>query len=478
MNSIWTQSCEIPKKHRLNKNIETEIVVIGAGLAGILIAHELKRAGKQVVILEANRIASGQTSHTTAKITSQHNFIYHRLIKTFGLEKARQYAIANEKALKQYKQLIQEEQVSCDFEAVDSYLYSNNQSLLETELNAVTQLGLPASIHFNTSLPIPMAGAIKFENQAQFHPLKFIKSLVNSLDIYENTPVLSVKENEIHTSSGIVQAKSIVFATHFPFINFPGFYFSRMHQERSYVLALKHAPKIDGMFLGEGNSAYSFRSYQDVLLFGGEKHRCGENSTGDRYEALRKKARDLFPNSQEIAHWSAQDCMTLDSVPYIGHYSSSSPNWYVATGFQKWGMTTSMVAATIIRDMICGIQNPNAEVFSPKRFSASQIPALTKESSKALKGLLRRTFQIPDRFVDDLSSGHGGVVLVAGEKVGVYKDHSGTIYAVDIRCPHLGCQLEWNPDERSWDCPCHGSSFDYQGNLISNPAQTNIVLDE
>lgn len=476
MDTIWTRTCNIPKRDTLQSNMKTEIAVIGAGLAGILIAFELQKSGKQVVVLEAKQIASGQTSHTTAKITSQHGLIYHHLIKHFGEELSRQYAVANEKAIAHYRLLIQQEQIACDFEEKDSYLYSDNLKLLELEQEAVTKLGLPASFVTSTSLPISAAGAIKFESQAQFHPLKFIKAISDSLNIYENTPVLSVDNHHIQTEHGSVEADTIIFATHFPFINFPGMYFTRMHQERSYILALNHAPNVDGIFLSEGSSTYSLRNYGNLLLLGGENHRCGENVDGGHYEALRQKAKELFPNSIEVAHWSAQDCISVDSVPYIGHYSSKTPNWYVATGFQKWGMTTSMVAALILRDTLCGSTNPYATIFSPSRFATSDLLNISKEGTMAVKGLLKRTLQLPENVVEDLPRGQGAIVFVSGEKVGVYKDDDGTIYPVTVRCPHLGCQLEWNPDEKSWDCPCHGSRFDYYGNWISNPAQTNISI--
>lgn len=476
MDTIWTTNCTIPRRESLQSHIQTEVAIIGAGLAGILIGYELQKSGKQVVLLEAKQIASGQTSHTTAKITSQHGFVYHHLIKHFGEKLARQYAIANEKAITHYRLLIKQEQIDCDFEEKDSYIYSDDMELLQKEFEAVTKLGLPAFFVPSTSLPIPAASAIQFESQAQFHPLKFIKSISECLTIYENTLVLSVEDNLIKTEQGTVRANSIVFATHFPFINFPGMYFTRMHQERSYVLALKHAPKIEGMFLGKGANAYSLRNYKDFLLFGGENHRCGEHIKGGHFDALRQKAKEWFPNSVEIGHWSAQDCISVDSVPYIGHYSSKTPNWYVATGFQKWGMTSSMVSALILKDLICGYENSYATIFSPNRFTPSDLLNITKEGGMAVKGLLKRTLQLPEHVIEDLPCGHGEIVLIADEKIGVYKDDNGTVYPVTIRCPHLGCQLEWNPDEKSWDCPCHGSRFDYHGNWISNPAQTNISI--
>lgn len=475
MESVWTKTCELEKHESLSGKIETEVAVIGGGMAGILIAYKLWKAGKQVVVLEGNRVGSGQTKNTTAKITSQHGMIYRGLIEKFGKEKAAQYARANEAAIREYKRMIQEEAIACDFEETSSYLYCQNLGQLEEEAKAAVSLGLPAAFVGKIQIPVSCAGAVKFENQGQFHPLKFLKALAQKLTIYENTPVKTVEAKEIRTEFGLVKAEHIVFACHYPFVNFPGLYFARMHQERSYVLALEHAANVDGMYLGVGENAYSFRNYGDLLLFGGENHRTGEVFAGSHYDALRKKAKEFYPESREVACWSAQDCMTGDDVPYIGVYADGKPGWYVATGFRKWGMTTSMVAAMLLCDRICGIENPYAEIFEPKRFGVGEIPWIAMESGNAVKGLARRMFQIPEETVKSLAPGKGGVLSLDGEKTGVYKDEKGELFAVDIRCPHLGCQLEWNPDEKTWDCPCHGSRFDYHGKLISNPAQEDIA---
>ena len=210
-----------------------------------------------------------------------------------------------------------------------------------------------------------------------------------------------------------------------------------------------------------------------------QNHRTGENTKGGKYDSLRAAAEKYFPGAKEVDHWSAQDCMPLDSIPYIGRFSESTPGWYVATGFKKWGMSSSMVAADILSDLICGQENPNAEVFSPYRFNTNSVPSAVTETVQAVKGLSRQIFSPGRAAVEQLPRGHGGIVTDSdGNKVGVYKDSNGKIYAVHPRCPHLGCQLEWNPDEKSWDCPCHGSRFDYHGNLIDNPAQANIASEE
>lgn len=478
MESIWTKTCSIPRREQLQKDMKTEVAVIGAGMAGILIAWQLQKAGKQVIILEADRIASGQTKNTTAKITSQHDLIYANLISSQEEEKARQYAMANETAIEEYRRIIQEEKIHCNFEETQAYVYSTDKEKLMEEAKAAASLGISASFVSHATLPFQRTCALRFDGQAQFHPLKFIKHLAEQLEIYEKTPVRTVDEHILHTPKATVTAEHIVFATHYPFVNFPGLYFARMHQERSYVLALENAPMEEGMFIGDGETSYSFRTYDKYLLFGGEGHRTGDNRQGGKYNALRQKAKELFPQSLEAAHWSAQDCIPADGIPYIGQYASGKPYWYVATGFQKWGMTTSMVSAMLIRDMICGKENPYAAVFDPRRFSAEAASGIACEGRQAVKTFAKRLFQLPEATAKELPLGHGGVVDLDGDKIGVYKEEDGTLHLVEIRCPHLGCQLEWNPDEKSWDCSCHGSRFDFRGKCITNPAQEDITIEK
>ncbi len=474
MESIWSQTCQIEERPPLPGDAETEVAVIGAGMAGALIASALQEAGKRVVVLEADRIASGQTKNTTAKITSQHGAIYRKLTDSLGEDSARQYAMANEAALAEYRRIIAENGIDCDFEEQSAYVYGDDAEALRAEAECAAALGLPASFTDKTTLPFSTAGAVRFDRQAQFHPLKFLKAIAEPLTIYEKTSVQAVEDHRLVTNRGTVTAEKIIFACHFPFVNFPGLYFARMHQERSYVLALENAPSMDGMwiFADGASNPYSFRRWNDLLLLGGGGHRCGENSAGGRYDELRQRARAWFPQSREAARWSAQDCVTADGVPYIGQYAASRPD--AATGFRKWGMTTSMAAAMLLRDSICGRENPYAEVFDPGRFDPETVTGVAEESGQAVKGLARRFFRIPTETAGKLPRGHGGVVLLDGEKVGVYKDEDGTLYPVDTRCPHMGCQLEWNPDGKSWDCPCHGSRFDRFGRLISGPAQTGL----
>lgn len=441
MKSIWSMNTEIEKREALIGGLKTDVAVIGAGMAGILIAYHLQKYGVQVVVLEADRIAGGETKNTTAKITSQHGLIYQNLIKNLGKEQARLYAEANEQAINEYETLIKKENICCHFMRLPAYLYSEQEQLcLEEEAKAAEILGISSRFCTESNLPFAIKGAVCFKHQAQFQPLEFISALSKQLTIYEKTRVLSVKGHMIYTERGDVFADHIVFATHYPIINVPGLYFMRQHQERSYVLALANAQKLDGMYYGIDKNGLSFRNFEDILLLGGSGHRTGENTMGGAYDFLRIKANEYYNGHKELAHWSAQDCIPHDSIPFIGRYSRIRPYWYVATGFKKWGMTSSMISARIISDEITGEKNPYKELFSPQRFHYGlSHKKLVKDIGISIKGLAR-----------------------------------GHFLRKAVKCPHMGCELHWNKDEACFECPCHGSRFNEMGELLDDPAQKGI----
>lgn len=479
MKSVWSESCKFRKREALNKDIKTDVLVIGAGIAGVLTAYMLKQKGREVVVIDAAEIASGNTKNTTAKITSQHDLIYSKLIAEFGEEKARQYAKANELAIKKYKEIIEDKRIECDFEEKPAYVYSLNEiDVLKEEVEAAKNLGIDAEFVDEANLPFKINGAVKFNNQAQFNPLKFLKGISNELIIYENTRALEIKENLVVTSGGNITANNIVVATHYPIMNAPGYYFMKMHQERSYVLALENTSEIDGMYIDLNKEGYSFRTYNNLLLLGGISHRTGENEEGGSYDELRKVAKKLYPKAKEKYYWSAQDCMTIDGIPYIGRYSSETPNIYVATGFNKWGMTSSMVSAMIISNMILEKENDFSEIFSPRRFDLSlSINNIANDLIETAKNFIAQKVSIPSSEIEHIKNGHGGIIEYNGEKVGIYKNKEGKEFFVSTKCTHLGCQLSWNADELTWDCPCHGSRFDYKGRLIGSPATKDLVED-
>ncbi|MVX65454.1 FAD-dependent oxidoreductase [Clostridium chromiireducens] len=480
MESVWSSEVNFRKRETLNKNIECDVLVIGAGMAGILTAYMLSKSGREVVVIDARSTAGGVTKNTTAKITSQHDLIYDSIIKEFGEEGAIQYARANELAIRRYKEIIDSEKIDCDFEYKDAYLYTlDNIESLEDEYNAAQRSGIDAELVDEVSIPVGAKKALKFKNQAQFNPLKFLRPISEKLTIYENTVALDITEdNTVVTKNDMkIKANKIVVAAHYPFLNTPGYYFMRMHQERAYVLALENAEDVNGMYKCIDKTGYSFRNYKNLLIFGGAVRRTGENEEGGAYEELRKAAKELYPNSTEKYHWSTQDCMTLDNIPYIGHYSSKTPNIYVETGFKKWGMTTSMVSAMIISDMILENENDFSEIFSPGRFDmSSSMKNAANDLIITAKNFIAQRIDIPEETLESIQNGHGGIVEYKGQKTGVYKDNDGKVFTVSTKCAHLGCELKWNADDLTWDCPCHGSRYNYEGIWIESP--TNKCLHE
>lgn len=446
MESIWSNTVQIHERSALEEDISVEAAVIGAGMAGILTAYLLEENGVPVVVLEADRIASGQTRNTTAKITGQHGLIYNKLIKQIGWKKAQLYARAQEAAISEYGRVIGKGGIKCHFQKLSSYLYSACQKdTLLKEAQAAQALGLNAKFLEKAEIPMENVGAVCFEGQAQFHPLEFINEISRGLVIYEKTRALSVKGNKIVTNRGTVTAEHIIFASHYPFINVPGFYFAREHQERSYVIALENAVQPEGMYYGIDQGELSLRNYENFLLVGGGSHRTGRNQEGGQYEKLRQQAKKYFPAGKEAFCWSAQDCMPHDKMALIGNFSCFRPYWYVETGFQKWGMTSAMLSAMIIRDAVCGIENPYRRLFSPQRFR----PAMAAGS-----------------FVHDMA------VSVKELSKGMFAPGSGEVRK--LQCPHMGCRLYWNEEGQSFDCPCHGSRFDREGKLLDGPAQKDL----
>ncbi len=426
MESVWERTAKKTRFFELDGNIKTDVLIVGGGIAGILCAYKLKCAGTNCLLLEADRICGGITRNTTAKITLGHGLIYDKMIHRFGEEGARLYAEAQIKACREYSRLC--ENIDCDYELRDNYVYSlDDRKKIEREVAALKRIGVSAELSNVSELPFSVAGAVRVKNQAQFHPLKFLYEIAKDLPIFEHTKVTELSQNRAKTNRGEVSFEKLIIATHFPMLNKHGLYPLKLYQHRSYVIALRGAQSVGGMYVDESGTGLSFRNYGDLLLLGGGGHRTGKR--GGSYAELEDFAKRYYKSAKIVERWATQDCMTLDGISYIGQYAKSTPDIFVATGFNKWGMTGAMVAADILSDLVRGRKNPHAEIFSPSR--SVLRPQLAVNVFESIVGLLTPTAP---------------------------------------RCPHLGCALKYNSAEHTWDCPCHGSRFTEQGELIDNPA--------
>ncbi len=430
MESVWNVNTKLPEFPEPEKDIKTDVLIIGGGIAGILTAYFLHQKGIKYILVEKDRICSGTTHNTTAKITFQHGLNYQKILRSSSVETAQKYLNVNKTAFDKYTEMCRN--IECDYETKDNYVFSiNNRRTLENEIKILSRIGYKAEFCESLPIPIKTVGAVKFPKQAQFNPLKFISAIVDGLNIYENIFVREMIGTTAVTDKCRIKADKVIVTTHFPFINKHGSYFLKLYQHRSYVIALENAQYINGMYVDENHKGMSFRNYGGLLFIGGGGHRTGEK--GGNWNELRDFTKFHYPDAHEKFYWSAQDCMSLDGIPYIGKYSRNTPDMYVAGGFNKWGMTGAMVSAMILSDMVMGRRNEYADIFSPSRNIIK--PQLFINSRKAVKNLFTLTTK---------------------------------------RCPHMGCALKWNSAEHSWDCACHGSRFSDKGKVLDNPANGDL----
>lgn len=490
--SFWIASTPETNYPALTRDLSVDVAIVGAGLVGITAAKLLKQAGKTVAVLESDRISHGTSGHTTAKLTSQHHLIYADLIEKIGADGAGLYGESNQAAVEQVASFVAAENIDCDFERKNAHVYATTASdreKIEAEVEAALKLGLPASFVTEANLPFPITGAVRFDNQAQFHPRKYILHLAKTVHgdgsvICENTRVMTVEEEQpcrVITKNGpTVTATDVIVATNLPILD-QGLYFAKSYPKRSYLIGARIGADKDpgGMFIGAGEITKSIRTtpHPDgglLLLVGGGGHKVGEASdTDDRYRRLDEFMRSQFGVSTEY-RWSTQDMVSFDRLPYIGRLTPANNHIYVATAFSLWGMSKSTLSAMILSDLILGVKNPWADLYDSLR----PTPFVSQESVKEnldvgmrwfgdrLKGL----FKSPD----DLSPGNAELMTVNGNKIAAYCDEAGHLHQVSAVCPHLACIVAWNPAEKSWDCPCHGSRFDIDGQLLRGPAVKDL----
>ncbi len=503
--SLWIADSKETNYPKLSKEEKTEVCVIGGGIVGAVTSYLLAKNGVNVVVLEKGKICMGVTAYSTAKLTSQHGLFYDYLNNEYGAKFAKMYLESNEEGIRLAEKIINEENIECDFEKKDAYVFATNESELQKvkqEIKVLKEIGFDAEYTENINIPVEkVLGAEKFKNQAQFNSRKYTVELFErssklGVKIYENSKVENIEYNsgsyKISTEDGAVIAKKVVLATHFPIKNFPGMYFSKMYQDKSYAIAVEtnniNKDIIDGMYIQSCNPVISFRTAKyngnNLLIVAGSGHKTGQANgiIEDSFINLENYIKNYYPEAEVKFKWSTEDCITLDKIPYIGEFSTLLPYMYVATGFKKWGMSTAHVAAKIISDLVLGKNNKYTEIYKATRMNPikniKEFGNMIKESTYSL--LINKIKPAKDVY-EKIPIGDGGIVDIDGEKIGVYKRDDGKVFSVKPYCKHLGCLVKWNNLEKTWDCPCHGSRYDYMGNIITEPTVENldkILLDE
>ena len=465
MNSYWLSSARKTEIEKIiDNNYVSDVCIVGAGMVGLSTAYYLAKSGLKVIVVDKSGIGEKTSGHTTAKITLQHGLIYDYLINTFSLDFASNYFQANKKAISNIKNIIDTENIDCNFEFKNNYIYTTNQNELtkiQNEIKAVTSM---------------------------FHPVKYMKGLANSIQnygglIFNDSLVTDIQKYDngyiSYVNEYTIKSKYVVIASHYPFINFPGFYFSKMYQSTSYAIAIETEKKApDGMYLNVTEPFLSFRSAKynnkNLLIVSGGDHKTGYSPDSENfygYKYIEEETKKYYPDCKILYRWDTRDCITLDKIPYIGEFSLFMPNVYVATGFNKWGMTSSNVAANIIKDCILGLKNSYANTFDSSRFNPIKNKDEMKNMAKQVfHSFISNRIKIPDKDLSAIKNDNGGILRVNGISVGIYKDKNGNIFAVNPTCTHLGCLLTWNNVDKTWDCPCHGSRFDYKGKNLYDPA--------
>jgi glycine/D-amino acid oxidase-like deaminating enzyme/nitrite reductase/ring-hydroxylating ferredoxin subunit len=491
--SYWVDSTPDTTHPQLDRDLSVDVAIVGGGMLGITAALMLKRQGATVAVLEGGRVAGGVTAYTTAKVASSHGVHYMPVTKSFGADGARAYADAQQSALAQMGAWVDELGIDCDWRRKPSFIYSvdaKERGRIEGELEACQQAGLPVSLVTDApELPFPIVAAVRYDDQAEFHPRKYLLALAREIPgdgsaIFERSRVVSAGDGDtgrVTTAEGYtVTANDVIVATHFPFMD-RGLYFARQHPERSYALGVYvDDHQVEGMYLSTESPSHTMRSIPteqgEMLLVGGESHKVGQADEEERYAKLEGWAREHW-NVREVAYrWSTQDAMPVDGVPFVGKLNLGAKSFWVGTGFRKWGLTNGHAAAAILTAAIDGRELPYAHVFDSTRVGPL---AGAKELIKENVNVGRRFFQDhlarPDeRSPGDLAPGEGGTVRDGTRKIGAYRDDEGRLHTVSTMCTHMGCAVAWNAAETSWDCPCHGSRFHYDGTVLEGPAVKDL----
>ncbi|HEX2179966.1 MAG TPA: FAD-dependent oxidoreductase, partial [Actinomycetota bacterium] len=490
--SIWTATSASTSYPRLEGTVKVDVAVVGAGITGITTALFLARDGAAVALLEADRVASSTTGNTTAKLTSLHGLTYTSIAGEQGEEPAQLYGRANEAAIAQVAELSQAHGIACDFERMPAFTYTEEPdqiAQIEAEVTVAQRLGLPATFVTETDLPFPVAAAVRFDNQAMFHPRKYCLGLAEVLAkqgvrIFERTAVTGIEEGKpsvLTAAAGTVVADHVVQATQLPFHDPFGFFTSNFPNQ-SYGLAFATSEGVpEGMYLSASPPTRSIRPYRDgrqsYLIIGGEGHKMARDAdTNQRYETLVRWAQERFGTGKPAFAWSAHDYLPVDGIPYVGRLTPDTDRLWVATGFKKWGLTNGTAAAMILADSIAGRENPWARTFDSLRLKPKPVEKWLKRQAELKKSHAEGSIETVTAQLELVLGPREGRVIdtTQKQKVAAYRDEDGRLHTHSAVCSHMGCQVAFNPAEKTWDCPCHGSRFDITGTPIHGPATHSL----
>lgn len=492
--SWWMLSTDDPSYPEVpSDGIDADVVVLGGGIAGLTTAYALAREGRRdVVLVEAGRIAAGVTGYTTAKVTVAHNLVYTDLTDRFDADAAAAYAASQSAALRWVRDTVERERIDCELEERAALVYTElaeERDKVEAEVQAAQRCGLPAELVTTSELPYDIVAGVRLGGQAQFHPRKYLLALAQrfvalSGRIYEQTRALDVTDGEpcvVETDRGEVRANEVVVATHYPFLD-RGLLFSRLAAYRDVVLGVPvpadQAPEVMAISTGsESGGTHSVRTapYTDgkrLLVITGGQYKTGVTSAVEqRYAELQEWVQDRF-GTAEVAHrWSTQDASSADRLPYIGRLPLTGDHMWVATGFSAWGMTGGTMAGTMLADLLQGRQNPWASLYDPRRVDAGpSAKKFLKENFEVGKELTKGFVRAVGGSPEELGPSEAGVFLTRHGRTAAFRDEEGALHALSARCTHMGCSVRFNDAERSWDCPCHGSRFALDGSVLQGPA--------
>ena len=483
--SYWNATAPKDRFPALTGENEVDLAIIGGGIVGVTTARLLKDRGLKVAVVEAGRVGEEVTGKSTAKITSQHNIAYTVIERKFGEDGAQCYADANEAGIRTIAELASRHGLSCNLERKPAFTYTLDErevAKIEDEVKLARTLGLPASLTRDTGLPFEVLAAMRWDDQAQFHPVKYVKGLAATLPgdgchVFEGSRVIDWSPDHIATGQGVVRARHVLMATHLPLGQVGFFYAENYPHMHPVIMGRAESSRVpDGMYISVEMPHHSSRGHrddqgQDWMIFTGPSFRHGHvDEERKAFTEIERFAADHFGVTPEY-RWTNEDYTPMDHAPFIGWSSGGSAAYLVATGFNAWGISTGTAAAMLLADLVSDKDNPWLDLFDARRIkpvagAREFVKGNAEVASHLVGGWLSKK---PDRF-DDLAAGEAAILKIEGETIAGYRDDDGRLHAVSAVCTHMGCLVGWNENDRSWDCPCHGSRFALDGEVIHGPA--------